>query len=203
MFITFEGIDGCGKSTQVRLFYDYLVKHNFDVVLTREPGGTETAERIRDIILDPKSEIDPMTEILLYTASRSQHYYSKIKKALDGHYTVLCDRYIDSSIAIQGYGNGSSINDIRIINDIAVQGFSPDITFLIDLDPEVAASRMQKRELDRIEQRGVDFQKRVRNGYLVMADSDPLRFIVVDGSLSPDKVQQQIQEEFERRRSHG
>jgi dTMP kinase len=203
LFITFEGIDGCGKSTQVRLFYDYLVKHNFDVVLTREPGGTETAERIRDIILDPKSEIDPMTEILLYTASRSQHYYSKIKKALDGHYTVLCDRYIDSSIAIQGYGNGSSINDIRIINDIAVQGFSPDITFLIDLDPEVAASRMQKRELDRIEQRGVDFQKRVRNGYLVMADSDPLRFIVVDGSLSPDKVQQQIQEEFEWRRSHG
>lgn len=178
-FITLEGIDGCGKSTQAKLLYQHLQTKGCRVLLTREPGGTGLAEEIRRVILTPgKEELDPMAEILLYAASRAQHVNNLIKPALDAGKIVISERFVHSSLAYQGYGLGRDLKLIREINRLATGDLQPDLTFLLDSAPETSGKRVEKRsklnghDTDRIEMRGLSFQERVRTGFLKLAEED-------------------------------
>ena len=165
-FITVEGTDGSGKTTQFKLMANYLREKGFDVITIREPGGTPIGEKIRSIILDPENaEMKDMTELILYTASRAQLSKEVIEPALATGKLVLCDRFIDSSIAYQGYGRGLSIEFIKEINETATGRLLPDLTFFFDLAPEHALTRI-KGDSDRLEKQSMDFHKRVYEGYL-------------------------------------
>jgi dTMP kinase len=179
-FITLEGIDGCGKSTQAKLLYQHLQSKGCRVLLTREPGGTELAEEIRRVILTPgKEELDPMAEILLYAAARAQHVNNLIKPALDTGQVVISERFVHSSLAYQGYGLGRDITLIREVNRLATGDLQPDLVFLLDSAAETSGARVERRsklnghDADRIEMRGLSFQDRVRTGYLQLAKEDP------------------------------
>lgn len=197
IFITFEGPDGSGKTTQINKLGDYLKEKGFDVLITREPGGTRISENIRSIILNPdNSEMDPMTEALLYSASRSQHVAEKIKPALEKGYIVLCDRFMDSSIAYQGYARGLG-DCIRVINEYAVMGVQPDITFFLDLPAEAGIARAEKRRnLDRLEQEDISFHEAVYEGYLKLAEIYQDRYIRIDASRSIDEIFDNILQTF-------
>jgi dTMP kinase len=178
-FITLEGIDGCGKSTQAQLLHERFKKLGYQVLLTREPGGTELAEEIRRVILTPgKEELDPIAEILLYAASRIQHVNGLIKPALEAGQIVISERFVHSSLAYQGYGLGRDLNLIKEINRLATGAIRPDLTFLFDMEVEASGERVRcrakatGRDCDRIEMRGLSFQERVRNGYLKLAAED-------------------------------
>lgn len=178
-FITLEGIDGCGKSTQAKLLYQHLQTKGCRVLLTREPGGTDLAEEIRRVILTPgKEELDPMAEILLYAASRAQHVNHLIKPALAAGQVVISERFVHSSLAYQGYGLGRDIKLIRDINRLATGDIQPDLIFLLDSAPETSGKRLENRskinghDADRIEMRGLSFQDRVRTGFLRLAQED-------------------------------
>lgn len=178
-FITLEGIDGSGKSTQAKLLYQRLQEMGYQVLLTREPGGTDLAEEIRRVILTPgKEELDPMAEILLYAASRSQHVNGLIKPALAAGQVVISERFVHSSLAYQGYGLGRDLKLIREINCLATGDLQPDLTLLLDTAPETSGERVQHRskangsDSDRIEMRGLSFQERVRFGFLKLAEED-------------------------------
>ncbi len=165
-FITVEGTDGSGKTTQFKLMANYLREKGFDVITIREPGGTPIGEKIRSIILDPENaEMKDMTELILYAASRAQLSKEVIEPALAAGKLVLCDRFIDSSIAYQGFGRGLPIDFIKEINETATEGLSPDLTFFFDLAPEQALTRI-KGDTDRLEKQSMDFHKRVYDGYL-------------------------------------
>jgi dTMP kinase len=179
-FITLEGPDGGGKSTQARLLVDYLQKAGHEAVLTREPGGTPLAEEIRNLLLTPTAEnLAPMTEILLYAAARAQHVQGLIRPALAAGKVVICERFIDSSLAYQGFGLGWNLELIKAVNRLAIGQFMPDCTFLLDNDAESGLARVAQRadatnsSVDRIEARGVAFQQRVRQGYLELAAQEP------------------------------
>ncbi|MDO5440979.1 MAG: dTMP kinase [Bacillota bacterium] len=193
LFITFEGTDGCGKSTQLQLLSEYLKQQGFDVVLTREPGGTQISEKIRDIILDPNNkEESEVTEALLYAASRAQHVAEKIKPALESGKIVLCDRFMDSSIAYQAYARGLG-EDVIAINMFAIQGCSPDVTFFLDLDPRIGQERQVARgKLDRLEQEGLAFQEKVYAGYKELINKYPDRFKVVNANREIRDIQSDI-----------
>ncbi len=185
-FITLEGIDGCGKSTQAKLIHQRLETMGYQVLLTREPGGTELAEEIRRIILTPgKEELDPLAEILLYAASRVQHVNVQIKPALEAGEIVISERFVHSSLAYQGYGLGRDLNLIKEINRLAAGEIRPDLTFLLDSAAETSGERVRSRAItdgndcDRIEMRGLSFQERVRNGYLKLAEEDE-RIVVIN-----------------------
>jgi dTMP kinase len=185
-FITLEGPDGGGKSTQARLLVDYLKKTGYETVLTREPGGTPVAEEIRRVILTPTEEnLAPMTEILLYAAARAQHVQGLIRPALAAGKVVICERFIDSSLAYQGFGLGWDLELIKTVNRLAIGEFMPDCTFLLDNDAENGLARVTRRagaansSVDRIEARGVAFQQRVRQGYLKLAAQKP-RVILIN-----------------------
>jgi dTMP kinase len=185
-FITLEGPDGSGKSTQARLLVEHLKKLNYSVILTREPGGTPLAEEIRRVILTPSREpLEPLAEILLYAASRTQHVNQLIKPALAEGKIVICERFIDSSLAYQGYALGRDLKLIQEINQIVVGDLQPDLTFLLDLETERSANRITNRadatktKVDRIESRGVSFQEKVRQGYLVLAKQNS-RIILIN-----------------------
>jgi dTMP kinase len=187
-FITLEGPDGGGKTTQAGLLADYIKQCGYEVILTREPGGTPLAEEIRRLILTPTEEIlRPLAEILLYAASRAQHVQSLIQPGLAAGKVVICERFIDSSLAYQGYGLGWDLELIRRINRLAVGEVMPDLTFLLDNDVRLCLDRVISRsdkirtKVDRIEARGVEFQERVRRGYLELASRDP-RMIIIDTS---------------------
>jgi dTMP kinase len=187
-FITLEGPDGGGKTTQAELLADYIKQCGYEVILTREPGGTPLAEEIRRLILTPTKEmLRPMAEILLYAASRAQHVQSLIQPGLAAGKVVICERFIDSSLAYQGYGLGWDLEVIRRINRLAVGEIMPDLTFLLDNDVRLCLDRVTRRsdkirtKVDRIEARGVEFQERVRRGYLELASRDP-RMIIIDTS---------------------
>lgn len=187
-FITLEGPDGSGKSTQARLLVDHLKSMDYSVVLTREPGGTPLAEEIRRVILTPSREtLEPLTEILLYAASRTQHVNQLIRPALTGAKVVICERFIDSSLAYQGYALGWDLKLIEQINQIVVGDLQPDLTFLLDVETERSIGRMNNRseaantKVDRIEARGFSFQERVRRGYLELAKQNP-RIIVINAT---------------------
>jgi dTMP kinase len=187
-FITLEGADGCGKSTQARLLMEYFKNLGYPVLLTREPGGTPLAEEIRRVILTPSSEpLTPIAEILLYAASRAQHVSQLIKPALAEGKIVISERFIDSSLAYQGYALGWDLKLIGEINQIAAAGLEPDLTFLLDVNTERSISRLNNRldanktQEDRIESRGFAFQEKVRQGYLRLARQNP-RIIVIDAA---------------------
>lgn len=202
LFISFEGPDGSGKTTQISLLNDYLKSLGYEVLMTREPGGTPISENIRSIILNPDNdEMNPMTEALLYSASRAQHVAEKIKPALDKGMIVLCDRFMDSSIAYQGYAR--ELGDcIRIINEYAVMGVQPDLTFFMNLSAEDGMARAEKRhKLDRLEQEDIDFHKKVYEGYLELAKIYKDRYVVIDASKSIDEISDVIKKEFNDRAS--
>ncbi|MBL1203584.1 MAG: dTMP kinase [Nostoc sp. GBBB01] len=198
--IVFEGVEGCGKTSQIQLCCQWLESLGISVVVTREPGGTELGLDLRRLLLE-KSEDKPVgevTELLLYAADRSQHVEQELKPNLAVGKYVLCDRYTDSTIAYQGYGRGLNMDLINQLNYIATSGLESDLTIWLDVDVEVGLSRKSKdvtlQPLDRIEQETIAFHHRVQQGYASLAASHPSRIVRVDGSLSKQAVQQVIQE---------
>jgi dTMP kinase len=198
MFITFEGIDFCGKSTQVELLKDYLIEQRKDVHLIREPGGTEISEKIREILLDKKNnEMVMETEIFLFSASRAQLVREVIRPFLQKGYYVISDRFHDSSTAYQGFGRGLSVDAILNIHNLAIGETVPDITFFIDIPNEIAIARkanIAQSDLDRIEVSDNTFYERVREGYLYLSKKEK-RFRVIDGSQSIEKINKLIIDE--------
>ena len=189
-FITFEGCEGCGKSTQVRLFNEYLTKENIPHIFTREPGGEKISEEIRRILLDANNaEMTDECEALLYAASRVQHLNDRVEPALKEGKLVVCDRYVDSSLAYQGYGRGLGLEFVSSINNFALKNYLPDVTVFIDLSPEAAFKRKHGAdENDRLEQAGMAFHQRVYEGFKQVAAAYPERFVCVDGTKTPDEI---------------
>lgn len=191
-FITFEGGDGSGKSTQIDILRDRLEKRGYDVILTREPGGTRISEMIRDIILDKNNdEMDYMTEAMLYAAARAQLVKQVIEPALKDKKIVICDRFVDSSIAYQAYGRGLG-DSVGIINSFAVGGCLPDVTFFLRVDPSIGSSRISSRERDRIEQEPDEFHKKVYNGYMELEEKFPDRIVGINASRSIEEIAAEI-----------
>lgn len=191
LFVTFEGIDGCGKSTQVAVAEKKLGGKGREVLVTREPGGTPVAERIRALVMDARhSEMADRCEVLLYLASRAQHVAEVIEPALQRGAVVLCDRFEDATFAYQGYGRGISLEELRRLNSFATCGRRPDRTFVFDLDVEVAVSRLRGRNEapDRLENSSREFYERIREGYLALAASDSARFTVVDSQRTVEEI---------------
>ncbi len=189
MFITFEGIDGSGKSTQCQLLKESLEKKGYKVLMTREPGGTKTAEAIRNVLLHIHEPIEAMTEVFLYCAARVEHLEKIIIPKLAEGYIVISDRFYDSTIAYQGGGRGLGLDKMIEINRIFIEKATPDLTFFVDTDLLTIENRMDKKELDRMEQEGMTFMKKVRQGYLDLIASENKRvansrFTIVDGDLS-------------------
>ncbi|MBC8257091.1 MAG: dTMP kinase [Candidatus Marinimicrobia bacterium] len=191
--ITYEGIDGSGKSTQIQLLEAEFEKLGISYKTFREPGGTKLSEKIRKILLDKDNiELDANAESLLFAAARSQLTVEQIKPAILRGEVVICDRFTHSTIAYQGYGRGLKIDNLDKINSIATGGLSPDITFILDIDPEVAASRMSSNAPDRMEATGIDFFKKIQNGYHQIAEQNKNKCIVINGEQSPENVFKEI-----------
>ena len=189
-FITFEGCDGSGKSTQLRLLSDYLTKQNIPHIFTREPGGGKISEAIREILLNGKNmEMTDECEALLYAASRVQHLSDRVEPALKEGKLVICDRYVDSSLAYQAYARGLGDAFVRQINDFALKNYLPDVTIFIDLSPEDAFKRKHGADQnDRLEKAGSAFHDRVYEGYKAVAKAAPKRVVCVDGKQTPDAI---------------
>ena len=189
-FITFEGCDGCGKSTQLKKLSDYLTENKIEHIFTREPGGGNISEAIREILLNGKNtEMSDECEALLYAAARAQHISEKIEPALAAGKLVVCDRYVDSSFAYQAYARGLGEEFVSKINAFAIEKYRPDLTVFIDLTPEEAFKRKHGAdENDRLEQAGIAFHKRVYEGYKAIAEKDPHRVYVMDGRQTPDQI---------------
>ena len=189
-FITFEGIEGCGKSSQARMALDLLKKRGVDAVLTREPGGTIVGDALREMLLSRENgALAPMTELLLYMACRAQHVHEIVRPALEAGKTVLCDRFSDSTLAYQGYGRGLPRKFIAEVNLKAADGLVPDLTILLDCDPAVGLGRVRTRYLgveggrvDRLEAEELSFHDRIRQGFLEIGRSKPSRFAIIDAS---------------------
>lgn len=189
LFISFEGIEGSGKSTQIAMLADKLRAAGRELLITREPGGPPVAEAIRSVLLDPQyPELLPETELLLYMASRAQHTGEWIVPALDTGKIVLCDRYFDSTIAYQGAARNLDMQFISQLTAFATFGNTPDITFLIDLPVEIGLQRISGRPLDRLEQEHISFHYKVREQYLKLAEANPDRYIVMDGKLDANAL---------------
>jgi dTMP kinase len=198
-FITFEGIDGCGKSTQVKMLVDKLEQLSMDVITIREPGGTRISESIRDILLYRDThELSERTEALLMTASRAQLTKEMILPALNKGTWVIADRYADSTLAYQGGGRQINIDSLEKLNQFATYDTMPDLTFFIDILPDEGVKR-QKTKLDRIEQAGIDFQSSVRDVYLKLAEKYSDRIVVIDGQEEIDTIHKNIWKEFKKR----
>lgn len=189
-FITFEGCDGCGKSTQLKLLSDYLAKENVPHIFTREPGGGKISEAIREILLNGKNaEMTDDCEALLYAAARMQHLADRVEPALAEGKLVVCDRYVDSSLAYQAYARGLGVDFISQINAQALKKYRPDVTIFIDLTPEAAFLRKHGAdENDRLEQAGMAFHQRVYEGYKALAEQEPDRIVAVDGNKTPQEI---------------
>lgn len=191
MFITLEGPDGSGKTTQIRLLHEILVAAGYDVLLTREPGGTDIGDQIRAVLHDVANvELVATAEILLYSASRAQLVAEVIRPALAAGRIVLCDRYADSTMAYQGYGRGLDLDALRAITGFATGGLKPDLTVLLDLEPEVGLSRRENGggELNRMDRQELEFYQRTRSGYMALAAEEPERWVQVDASGSVAEV---------------
>jgi len=193
-FITFEGGEGAGKSTQIRRLADALEKAGLTVTVTREPGGSGGAEKIRDILLDPNADWDPPTEALLHFAARADHYTTKIAPALRAGDWVLCDRFADSTRAYQGYGLGLDMKAIETLYEIALDDFEPDLTIILDIPVETGVKRMLERgaDPDRYEKMDAAFHERLRQGFLDIAQKDPLRCAVIDADSDLESVTARI-----------
>jgi len=194
-FITFEGCEGSGKSTQAKLLESYFSKHNIFSLLTREPGGTALAEKLRSVLLSGDKITDPLTEFLILSAARRDHVENKIKPALKNNINVICDRFIDSSLAYQGYGKGLSLKKMEDIFDITIDDFTPDITFLIDIDPARALERIFKNranEQNHYDKMDLAFHSKIRYGFLELANRNQSRIHVLDGSKEPEIIHEEI-----------
>ncbi|MFA6829092.1 MAG: dTMP kinase [Bacilli bacterium] len=195
LFITFEGCDGCGKTTAIRKVDEILTKNQIEHVLSREPGGSKIAEQIRGIILDKNNtEEDSRTEALLYAASRRQHLVEVIKPALENGTLVICDRYIDSSLAYQGYARGLGIDNVMSINAFAIENTMPDLTFFLDLTPEEGLARIQgrNRDSDRLDNEKLSFHKKVYEGYKIINEKYSSRIFSIDARQTPDEIANEI-----------
>lgn len=186
MFISFEGIDKSGKSSQVKLLAEYLEKMNCKVVKTCEPGGTRVGQKIKLILLRPSSRISSVSELFLYLADRAEHVRQVISPALEARKIVISDRFSDATVAYQGYGRGLDIAWIEALNEKATQGILPEVTFLLDINPDLARQRAKKK--DRIEREEMDFHHRVRQGYLELAKLHPERIKTMNGEGSPKEI---------------
>ena len=191
LFITFEGIDGCGKTTQIKLLKEYFESKGKTVLLTREPGAKGLGVKLREILLNYDGEVSPNCESFLFLADRAQHIDTIIKPAVERGEIVLCDRHTDSTVAYQGYGRGVDLDRINMLNDIATSGMKPDLTFVFDIDIETSMSRVGK-EQDRMESAGIEFFKRVRQGYLEIANAEPKRVKLLDGTDTIENIHNQI-----------
>ena len=196
MFITFEGPDGSGKTTQVALLVDFLTRQGYSVFPTREPGGTSIGEQIRTILHSLENdELAPRTEILLYSASRAQIVEEIIRPRLARSEVVICDRFYDSTLAYQGYGHGLDLDILKTITSFATGGLKPDLTFYIEIDPETGLERrMQDKdaEWNRLDAYALDFHQRVYEGYATLQAAEPERWVVIDGMLPVDQVCERI-----------
>ena len=192
MFITIEGPEGSGKTTATNRVVEELLRRGYPILRTREPGGTPISEQIRNVILDKENtNMDPRTEALLYAAARRQHLSEKVWPAVKEGKIVICDRYIDSSLAYQGGARGLGIDNIININMFATEDTWPDLTLLFDIEPELGLERIaknSKREVNRLDLEALDFHKKVRNTFLLLAEKQPERFVIIDASKSPDEV---------------
>ena len=193
LFITFEGGDGCGKTTQIKLLDEYLQSRGYKTLLTREPGSKGLGVKLREILLNYDGEVSSTCESFLFLADRAQHVDCIIKPALQEDVIVLCDRHTDSTVAYQGYGRGLDIEQIRNLNKIATGGLIPDLTIVLDVDVETSQSRVGK-EKDRMESAVIEFFERVRKGFLDIAKQEPERVKVVDSTQSIEEVHKQILE---------
>ena len=196
IFITVEGGDGAGKSTQLANIKQYMEDRSISAIFTREPGGTEIAEKIREIILDPENEeMEALTEALLYAASRAEHVRKVIGPALEDGLVVVCDRFVDSSIAYQGYGRELG-EVVEMINEPAINGYIPDLTIFLDLEPEVAMERIANRGHDRLEIESADFHERVHQGYLDMIAKDEQSEISRIARIPADRLASDIKNDI-------
>ncbi len=192
-FITFEGCEGSGKSTQVKMLEEYLSKRGINYLLTREPGGTDISEKIRGLILDAKNDtMSNECEALLYSASRVEHLKNKVMPALSEGKLVICDRYIDSSFAYQSYARGLG-DFVERVNEFAIKNCMPDLTIFINISPEEAFARKNGAdENDRIEQAGIQFHNKVYDGYIKTAEKYKERFVIIDGHSTKEEIHQKI-----------
>lgn len=191
LFITFEGADGCGKTTQLNLLKDYLEKNGYEVVLTREPGAKGLGEKIREILLNYSGPVADRCESFLFLADRAQNIETIVQPAINEGKIVLCDRHTDSSVAYQGYGRGLDIEQIKKLNNLATGGMQPDLTLVFDVDIDTSMQRVGK-DKDRMESSGNDFFNRVRNGYLELAKQEPERIRVIDSTKSIDEIHENV-----------
>ncbi len=193
-FITFEGVEGCGKSTQSKLLFEFLQAKNIQTILTREPGGTKTAEEIRSILINGEvNKLDGISETLLNFAARRDHVEKLIKPSLKEEKIVISDRFFDSTFAYQGYGHKEDLDIIKNIQKISIGDFAPDITFLIDVDIKKTLKRIsQRKENNRYEEMNLAFHKRVRNGFLEIAKNNKERFRIINGEKSIEEIQKEI-----------
>lgn len=201
MFITLAGIEGAGKTTQTKNIAGFLDEIKQPYILTREPGGTDIGKKIRSILLDPDSTgLSSKAELLLYAADRAHHIESVILPALRSGMYVVCDRFMDCTTAFQGYGRGIDLSLIERIHDLVLSGLKPDITFLLDIDPESGLKRAlsdiksgeRSEKESRFEQEALEFHKKVREGYLALAEKEPERFVIVDASMNADEIKETI-----------
>lgn len=206
-FITLEGPDGSGKTTQTKLLVAYLKKKGYTVILTREPGGTKISELIRHILLEPSSKVTPLAELLLYEAGRAEHVNQIILPALKSGSIVVSDRYTDATLAYQGWGRGLDIEDIKCLNNIATGGLMPDLTICLDIGTKTGLARAAKKAIkkgpDRLESESIEFHKRVRKGYIELAEIEPDRIRVVSSANGINEIHKEIVEIVEERLQTG
>ena len=193
MFITFEGADGCGKTTQIKLIDEYLRSKGYKTLLTREPGSKGLGEKIREILLNYDGEVSSRCESFLFLADRAQHVDCIIKPALQEGTIVLCDRHTDSTVAYQGYGRGLDIEEIKKLNALATGGLKPDLTIVFDVDIETSLARVGKNK-DRMESSGIEFFKKVREGFLEIAKEEPQRVKVINSSDTIENIHKKVVE---------
>ena len=200
-FIVFEGGEGSGKSTILEMIYNWMIDNNIDCIKTREPGGIKIAEQIRSVILDKdNTEMDGRCEALLYAAARRQHLVERVIPAIESGKVVLCDRFLDSSLAYQGHARGLGIEEIYEINKFAIDGYFPDLSLFFDLDPKVGLERINKnkdREVNRLDLEKMDFHNKVREGYNILLQRDNKNMIKIDASKSIDEVFESVKASIE------
>ena len=186
-FITFEGADGCGKTTQIKLLNNYLINLGAKTLLTLEPGGSDLGKSLREILLHYEKPVADCAETFLYLADRAQHVNNIIKPALNDKKIVLCDRYVDSTLAYQGYARGGNIEELNTLNNIATGGLKSDLTIVFDIESEIAQKRLGATK-DRLEKEGLDFHKKIRSGYLELAKLEQKRIKVINANRGIEEI---------------
>jgi dTMP kinase len=206
MLVTFEGIEGSGKTTQADLLYTFLKKKGYNVIKTREPGGTGFGEALRDVLLRKDMRVFPLAELLVFMAVRAQHMEEVISPALAEGKIVLCDRFVDATYAYQGYGRSIDLGIIETFNRLVTKGVRPNLTILLDCDVDLAFKRKSaaKQQMDRFERESVSFHRKIRDAYLKLSEEDSKRFFVIDPSLDVEGAHRMIREKVESLlQSHG